>query len=81
MADRVGITVRQVSRLETGVQAASWPIVVRLAEALGVTPDAFLQEGQPVAEPKVPRSKRPASAGPVNGQTKGKATKGKKGVG
>lgn len=71
--------MRQVSRLETWVQAASWPIVVRLAEALGVTSDAFLQEGKPVAEPKVPRSKRPASAGPVSGQTK--AAKGKKGVG
>jgi transcriptional regulator with XRE-family HTH domain len=41
LAERVGITTRQISRLETGVQMATWATVLALAKVLGVTSEAF----------------------------------------
>jgi transcriptional regulator with XRE-family HTH domain len=64
LAERTGISTRQVSRLETGAQVATWPTVLALARALGVSCTAFIkpparppapQRGRP---PKKPRSKR-----------------------
>jgi transcriptional regulator with XRE-family HTH domain len=59
VAERVGITVRQVSRLETGAQVPTWPTVVKLAEALGVNCLAFLEA--PVERP-APGRGRPTKA-------------------
>ncbi len=36
-----------IARYEAGGALPSWATVVRLAEALGVTPDAFLEEKKP----------------------------------
>ncbi len=52
LAERVGLNVRQVSRLETGAQTATWPVVVALCQALGVGPDAFLQKPAVMLEPE-----------------------------
>jgi transcriptional regulator with XRE-family HTH domain len=43
LAEMIGTTVRTISRLETGVQEATWPTAVALAKALGVSCEAFLQ--------------------------------------
>ncbi len=61
LAQRLGTTVRTISRLETGAQEATWPIVVALAEVFGVTCESFLQEPEARPEPKRgrPRKARP----------------------
>src|SRR5262245_13861999 len=59
LAERVGLTVRQVSRLETKAQKPSWETVVALAEALGVDCRAFLDEPDRMPEPKRGRPKKP----------------------
>ena len=43
LAKRAEISTRQVSRLETGEQVATWPTVLRLAHALRVKVTAFLK--------------------------------------
>src|SRR5262245_42906719 len=58
LAERVGLTVRQVSRLETEAQKPSWETVVALAEALGVDCRAFLAEPARMPEPKRGRPKK-----------------------
>ena len=52
LADRVGISTRQVSRLETGEQVATWPTVLALAKALGVSRDAFATKPSAEAAPR-----------------------------
>src|SRR5262245_17656042 len=52
LAGQVGLTVRQISRLETGAQTATWPTAVALAKALGVDCLAFLKEPAALPEPK-----------------------------
>jgi transcriptional regulator with XRE-family HTH domain len=52
LAERIGTTVRNISRLETGVQEATWPTVVALAKVFGVSCDAFLQKPAATVEPK-----------------------------
>lgn len=56
LADRAGIHIVTVSRLERGHIDPSWTMVKNLAEALGVTPDAFLEgdEPQPPTQPDDP---------------------------
>lgn len=44
LAEAIGSTVRNVSRLETGAQEATWPAVLKLSQALGVDCTAFTQE-------------------------------------
>src|SRR5262245_14022213 len=60
LAERVGTTVRNVSRLETGTQEATWPTVVALARLFGVSCDAFLQ--QPASLPMPQRGRPPKQA-------------------
>jgi transcriptional regulator with XRE-family HTH domain len=61
LAERVGISTRQVSRLETGEQVATWPTVLALAKAMGVDCNAFTRP--PAAEAAAPRGRgRPRSA-------------------
>jgi transcriptional regulator with XRE-family HTH domain len=57
LADRIGTSVRNVSRLETGAQEATWPTAVALAEALGVNCLAFLEE--PAERPEPQRGRPP----------------------
>jgi transcriptional regulator with XRE-family HTH domain len=67
LADRVGLTVRHVSRLETGAQKPSWEAAVAVAEALGVCCLAFLEE--PSARPAAGRG-RPPKAEPAEEKAK-----------
>ena len=66
LAERIGKSVRNISRLETGVQEATWPTVVALAQALGVSCEAFLEEAAPLPEPQRgrPRKVQPPATGP-----------------
>jgi transcriptional regulator with XRE-family HTH domain len=59
LAERIDTTVRNISRLETGAQEATWPTVIALARVLGVSVDAFLR--RPAAMPE-PRRGRPRKA-------------------
>jgi transcriptional regulator with XRE-family HTH domain len=59
LAERTGFTASGVSQWEMGRRVPAWPHVVALAEALGVTPDAFLAE--PQARPPAGRG-RPRKA-------------------
>jgi transcriptional regulator with XRE-family HTH domain len=59
LAERIGMTVRTVSRLETGTQEATWPVVLALAEAFGVDCRAFQE---PPAERHQPKRGRPPKA-------------------
>lgn len=52
LAEKVNVTVRSISRLETGVQEATWPVVLALCAALGVKCDAFDQAPSVDAEPQ-----------------------------
>lgn len=42
LADKAGLEANALARLERGEREPMWPTVLKLAEALGVTPDAFL---------------------------------------
>ena len=53
LAQRCGVRQASIAEYETGVYAPAWPAVVRLAHALGVTPDAFL-----VAPENIPKKNR-----------------------
>jgi len=65
LAEATGSTIRNISRLETGAQEATWPTVLKLCKALGVSCDAFTVEPaeQPPAKPGRPR--KAAEADPV----------------
>jgi transcriptional regulator with XRE-family HTH domain len=51
LAEKIGTSVRNVSRLETGAQEATWPTVIALCQALNATCDAFLQPPAVEVEP------------------------------
>jgi putative transcriptional regulator len=46
LAERAGLSQRSISHWEQEIREITWRNVVALAEALGVTPDAFLVEPQ-----------------------------------
>lgn len=48
----VGISLRQVSRLETGENVPTWPTILSLAAALGVTCQDFQQAPATSAAPR-----------------------------
>lgn len=52
LAEKVGVTTRQISRLETGAQKASWDTAMALAAALGVGVEAFAIPPQQEAPPR-----------------------------
>lgn len=52
LAERIGTTVRNISRLETGTQEPTWPIVLKAAEAFDVSCEAFCEEPTSTAGPK-----------------------------
>ncbi len=61
LAEKLGTTVRNISRLETGAQEPTWPTVLALAQAFGVTCEAFCQ--QPAALPPNRRGRPPKKPG------------------
>lgn len=56
-----GMQDTAIARLEAGKRTPSWDTVLALAEALGVTPDAFLETATPDDPPeeKPPTKKKP----------------------
>jgi transcriptional regulator with XRE-family HTH domain len=58
LAERADTTVRNISRLETGAQEATWPTVVALACVFGVSCDAFLQPPGILPEPRRGRPRK-----------------------
>jgi transcriptional regulator with XRE-family HTH domain len=51
LAERCGMPYQNIARIERGERTPNWDTVVRIAEALEVTPDAFLAEEEVVPEP------------------------------
>jgi len=64
LAERVGTTVRNISRLETGVQEPTWPMVLALCETFGVDCAEFTKE---------PERRGPAKRGRPPARDRGKA--------
>lgn len=60
LAQRAGMSLRQMSRLETGENVPTWPTILALAAALGVTCEAFQQS--PAATTVPSRRGRPRKA-------------------
>ena len=56
LAALVGLTTRQISRMETDAQSPTWGTVLALCTALGVDPNAFTVEA---AETPAPKRGRP----------------------
>ena len=42
LGERCGVRQASVAEYERGTSSPTWPAVVKLAHALGVTPDAFI---------------------------------------
>ncbi len=57
IAEEAGTSVRSLSKLETGKQEPTWPIVVALAKVLGVECTEFLET--PTTKQDAPRRGRP----------------------
>jgi transcriptional regulator with XRE-family HTH domain len=74
LAEAIGSTIRNISRLETGTQEATWPTVLKLARVLGVDCTAFTQEpaDAPPAKPGRPPKAVEADQGEAE-KPKGKA--------
>jgi transcriptional regulator with XRE-family HTH domain len=75
LAERVGTTVRTISRLETGAQEATWPMVVALAAVFGVSCESFLQEPEALPEPKRGRPRKVSSSKTTQRRRRGKPGK------
>jgi transcriptional regulator with XRE-family HTH domain len=76
LADLVGLHVMSVSKLERGVQEPAWPLVVSIADALGVTCEAFRDHTGGAEEGARPRG-RPKKALPAETEPAAKS-KGRK---
>jgi putative transcriptional regulator len=50
LADRAELHVNTVARLERGENEPAWPVVLKLAAALGVTCEAFTGTGGPTGK-------------------------------
>ncbi len=61
LAERAEIDLATVHRIEVGTSKfPRWDVVVRLAEAVGVTPDSFLADPEPPTPPPTrPRRRKP----------------------
>jgi transcriptional regulator with XRE-family HTH domain len=64
LGDRAGCHTMTIAKLEAATQEPAWPLVLALAQALGVGPNAFLQE--PSSSPE-PRRGRPRKVLPHEG--------------
>ena len=47
VGEKVGVSTNTVARLERGENTPSWPTVVALAQALGVSCEDFMKEPEP----------------------------------
>jgi len=77
LADRTGLTVRQVSRLETGIQKPTWETAIALTEALGVDCRAFLEEPADLPKPKRGRPSKAAERAAGGKKRRARPRKGK----
>lgn len=76
LAARAGMTRQAVSFLESGEREPSWVSVQRLALALGVSCDAFIDPG--LTLPDVPPPRKPGRPSKVAAETGGATGKPKK---
>jgi transcriptional regulator with XRE-family HTH domain len=76
LAEKVGVTVRQISRLETGVQSPTWPVVIALCHAFGVEPNAFAVEPAERDPQGRGRPKKEEAGGELPEVAKGKPARG-----
>lgn len=58
LADAAGVSRQTIFRLERDQREPSWSIVMALAEALDVTPDAFLPSGSTARKTRNDRKSR-----------------------
>jgi transcriptional regulator with XRE-family HTH domain len=58
LAWRIGLTVDGLAKLERGDRKPTWETVVALCGALGVSPDAFLQEPTGAYQPQPGRPRK-----------------------
>lgn len=65
LSEGAGVSVRQLSRLESGENDATWPVVVKLCDALGIDCTAFHEE--PAGPAQEPRRGRPKAQGGKSG--------------
>jgi transcriptional regulator with XRE-family HTH domain len=65
LADKTGVKRDAVARWEAGNREPSWSNVVALADALGVTCEAFKQEPAAMPEPKRGRPPKPKADDPA----------------
>jgi transcriptional regulator with XRE-family HTH domain len=58
LAERSGVLLTSLTKLEAGTHAPNWPTAVKLARALGVSLDQFVGEGgEPTTPPARPRGR------------------------
>lgn len=72
LAEHVGVQRLSIARWETGYMEPSWSNVLALAAALGVTPDAFMQEPaprDPTGPGRPPKATPSAPAGALSSPT------------
>jgi transcriptional regulator with XRE-family HTH domain len=67
LADRAGVKRDAVARWESGRREPGWSSVLALADALGVTPDAFTQEPASRSQPRPGRPRKPSAEGAPSG--------------
>jgi transcriptional regulator with XRE-family HTH domain len=73
LAKRAGVNLMTVSRIERGVNEPTWPVVLALAEALGVSCEAFRDVAPQDATTEMkPGRPRKAEAPPAAAEMQGK---------
>lgn len=76
LAERVGVKRDAIARWERGTREPSWSNVVALADALGVTCEAFRQQPGPAPEPQAGRPRKVPAAAPAPKRPRGRPRKG-----
>ena|SRR5947209_7677237 len=56
LAEASGLNVGTVTKIEYGQQEPTWPKIVKLAHALGASPNDFLSDADPPSSQRAPRS-------------------------
>jgi len=79
LAEATGSTIRNISRLETGAQEATWPTVLKLCKALGVSCEAFTVEPAEQGPAKPGRPRKTVDADQAEAEKPKKTTKKKGG--
>jgi transcriptional regulator with XRE-family HTH domain len=76
LAERAGVKRDAVARWERGNREPSWSNVIALADALGVSCDAFRQEPALTPEPQRGRPRKAAPPEPTPKRPRGRPRKG-----